>query len=54
VAVMDLAHAVDWHQTAPIGQANYQALRSSGTWKVAETHCLAAGDDVCRAVVERS
>lgn len=53
VATMDLAHAVDWHQDGPISQANYQALRAAGTWTVAEPQCLAAGDDVCRVVVQR-
>lgn len=53
LAIMLLAHAVDWTSRPELTDDFYVSLFRSGKipWKVEETHCRARGDEFCETVV---
>lgn len=52
LAIMDLAHRVDWDTETAISPDSYRDLRTDIRWKATETHCISDGHDMCRVVVE--
>lgn len=51
LGMMQLAHRVPWQARPRLSNSMYLELRQDVPWKVQETHCVAAGNSVCRVVV---
>lgn len=54
MSMMDLAHRVIPGQGPSLTASGYRRLRSGMPWKSTESHCVSAGHDMCRVVVERA
>ncbi len=52
LAMMQLAHRVNWKEKVTLSNSLYLELRQEVPWKVEESHCVAAGNSMCRVVVE--
>lgn len=52
LGIMQLAHLVTWADKPSLSNSSYLELRRQVPWRVEETHCVAAGNSVCRVVVE--
>lgn len=54
MSMMDLAHRVTPGQGPSFTASGYRRLRTGLPWKSSETHCVSAGHDMCRVVIERA
>jgi hypothetical protein len=54
LALMQLAHRLDWSVAPAITLNQYLELRRNVPYRAKQTHCLARGDDMDRVVVMRS
>ncbi|MCG8424578.1 MAG: hypothetical protein MJE77_42335 [Proteobacteria bacterium] len=52
LAMMQLAHRVNWKEKPTLSNSLYLELRQGVPWRVEESHCVAAGNSMCRVVVE--
>src|SRR5690606_17830224 len=52
LATMQLAHGVPWAENPALTGSLYRTLAKTSRWQVDETHCVAAGNSVCRVVVK--
>lgn len=53
IAMMQLAHRVDWQPRPMFSGALYMKLRRDAPWACEQTACVARGDDVDRVVITR-
>lgn len=54
MSMMDLAHRVIPGKGPSLTASGYRRLRNGLPWKSSETHCVSAGHDMCRVVIERA
>lgn len=52
LAMMQLAHRVNWTEKPTLSNSLYLELRQGVPWTVEESHCVAAGNSMCRVVIE--
>ena len=54
MSMMDLAHRVIPGKGPSLTASGYRRLRSGMPWKSSESHCVSAGHDMCRVIIERA
>lgn len=52
LAVMQLAHRLNWNEKPVLSNNLYLELRQGVPWTVDESHCVAKGNAMCRVVVQ--
>ncbi|ACY19289.1 4-vinyl reductase 4VR [Haliangium ochraceum] len=52
LAVMQLAHRIEWSERPTLSNNLYLELRQGVPWTVNESHCVAKGNAMCRVVVQ--
>lgn len=53
MSMMDLAHRVIPGKGPSLTASGYRRLRGGLPWKSTESHCVSAGHDMCRIIIER-